>query len=54
MHDEAIARNAADPSLNITVPPFDENIYLDGGLKRVVKFGRWDLLEVMGYGAPPS
>jgi hypothetical protein len=37
----------------IELPPFDDNLYLDGQLKRVKRIGRYDLLEVLGYGFPP-
>ena len=33
------------------LPAFDENSFLDGQLKRIKKIGRYDLLEVQGYGA---
>ena len=33
--------------------PYDEDAFLDGQLKRVKQVGRYDLLEVQGYGFPP-
>ena len=33
---------------------FDEDVYLDGNLKRVFKSGRFELFEVLGYGFPPG
>ena len=50
--EEARAKQSADPS--VAVPEYDPNMYLDGQLKRVYKVGRMDLLEVLGYGGPPT
>jgi hypothetical protein len=36
------------------LPPYDPDLYLDGQLKRVFSAGRFDLLEVLGYGFPPN
>ena len=33
--------------------PFDDDAFLDGQLKRIKRVGRYDLLEVQGYGFPP-
>ena len=35
------------------LPPYDEDAFLDCQLKRVKRVGRYDLLEVQGYGFPP-
>ena len=35
------------------LPAFDEDAFLDGQLKRIKRVGRYDLLEVQGYGFPP-
>ena len=51
--EEAKARAAADPSAP-QPPAFDPDSYLDGQLKRVHRIGRLQLLEVQGYGGPPS
>ena len=40
----AAAREGAE------VPPYDEDLYLDGQLKRVKTVGRYELFEVLGYG----
>ncbi len=59
-HEEALARaRAAAAGSKVAapeggVPPFDPDLYLDGQLKRVFSAGRYDLLEVLGYGFPPS
>jgi hypothetical protein len=37
-----------------TPPAFDPDLYLDGNLKRVFAAGRYDVLEVLGYGFPPT
>ena len=37
-----------------TPPSFDPDAYLDGNLKRVFSAGRYDVLEVLGYGFPPT
>jgi hypothetical protein len=36
------------------LPPYEPDLYLDGQLKRVFSAGRFDLLEVLGYGFPPN
>ena len=36
------------------VPHFDPDLFLDGQLKRVYSKGRYDVLEVLGYGFPPN
>jgi hypothetical protein len=36
------------------LPQFDPDLYLDGQLKRVYSVGRFDLLEVLGYGFAPN
>ena len=36
------------------LPEYDPDAYLDGSLKRVHRVGRMDLLEVQGYGGPPT
>jgi len=53
--EEAKARKEANPGdATIVVPHFDPDMYLDGQLHRVFSAGRYDLLEVLGYGFPPN
>ena len=35
-------------------PGADPDMFLDGQLKRIFTRGRYEVLEVMGYGFPPS
>jgi hypothetical protein len=35
-------------------PGFDADLYLDGQVKRIFSRGRYDVLELLGYGFPPS
>jgi hypothetical protein len=52
-YNDAIARKSrGEPG--VVIPPFDADMYLDGQLKRIYSRGRYDLLEVQGYGFPPS
>lgn len=37
-----------------TPPAFDQDMYLDGNLKRIFSAGRYDVLEVQGYSFPPT
>jgi hypothetical protein len=54
-HNEAQARQAANPGdASIVVPRFNANEYLGGQLKAVFRRGRYIVLEVQGYGYPPS
>ena len=53
-YEAAMARKRANPNdKSIVVPRFDPDLYLDGQLKRVFSQGRYDILEVQGYGGPP-
>lgn len=53
-HEAALARQRANPGdKSIVVPPFNPDLFLDGNLKRVYSHGRYDILEVQGYGGPP-
>ena len=49
-YEDALARHAVDPST--VIPPFDRDSFLDGQLKRIHTVGRYELLEVQGYGFP--
>lgn len=54
-YEEAVARKNANPDdPNVVVPPFNPDMYLDNQMRRVFSVGRFDLLEVLGYGFPPS
>ena len=46
-HDEAVAKGESPPA-------FDADLFLDGQLKRLYQNGRFDVLEVLGYGFPPQ
>jgi hypothetical protein len=50
---EAVARREGGDT-TVMVPEFDPTLYLDGQLKLVYTSGRYDLLEVLGYGFPPN
>ena len=52
-YDAAVARKRANPDDKTPLPRFDPDSYLDGQLKRVFSAGRYDILEVQGYGGPP-
>lgn len=52
-YEEALAKQQAGDT-SIRVPHFDPDSYLDGNLKRIFSYGRYDVLEVQGYGFPPS
>ncbi len=47
-YNEAKAAGLAPPN------NFNPDLYLDGQLKRVFSAGRYDVLEVLGYGFPPT
>ena len=53
-YNAALARAKANPEEKVAIPPFDPDMYLDGGLKRVFSAGRYDILKVEGYSYQPT
>jgi hypothetical protein len=51
-YNEAVARRRSDPS--VPLPAYDPDLFLDGQMKRIFSRGRYDVIEVLGYGFPPS
>ena len=53
-YNVAVARKTAHPEEDVSIPAFDPDSFLDGGLKRVFSAGRYDLLRVEGYSYQPT
>jgi hypothetical protein len=46
-HREALA--ARERGEDVHVPPFDPDVYLSGGVRRITRVGRYELFQVLGY-----